>query len=755
MTKQPRLRVKTKHNEHTYMMTITPEEFNHDYTLTVPSTPFRKDFVDNELWGQMKIYNDTWNTTISCTALCLDAEYNVLAEYLQNTEYDGVVPFECDLGNNKAFTLSDEKFTRIHFLSPSKIPYGNYIRAVLLNGGDYPLPYQKIHYNVRGKTNYTGDIETDNKGICTLPMLLDNGVYTVTLTYNGGVDEDIEYHQCSETKIIDLDGLHDTSLKVLETYYTTQDVFHMVKEGSGTDFTYKKALNYRRLLYVTGSDLFVRLTDREEQSVISDETVTIQVDGRTYSAKTNSQGIAVFQIYLNDNDYRMSVSYKGSNYYNSSQSTVNYRLCVRKSKATTIVCNNKDVTRGGNLWQLVSKGGNLRFQLKENHNRSFSGDNFYEVIDPNTGETYFYKDSACTQLWIKGDDDTEFLEATLRTQISKQTHTTISNETNHTRELTYAGSYQRQGTYIKEGTQKVKALYGITIGIPPNTDDYYVKVQFKGDNYFNSDEKIFNITYGHKGTSTTDRSSTSMDVPSTKKVIDSKHLTFRLRSEYNEYVKGKMISFNIKNKIYTSKIDNKGYVSLPVSLDVGYYSITAKFNGDNNFKASSKKFSFYVIDEKSNAVIDEPIHYLANYNSHLTIPEEINKYTEYVQFLYTISIRADATEGTPNIHVYFNNFMLNAGDYPIDYIKSNEEQDIVNYIKTYYALLYSNYEEDKGAEIIRPNKANFSTKRLTQNEHTIISPFCHPTIREDRAINICKEYLNFHNQSINISQDNQ
>ena len=130
MTQQPRLRVKTKHNTHMYMMTIKPDEFNHDYTLTVPSTPFRKDFVDNELWGQMRIYNDTYDTTISCTALCLDAEYNVLAEYLQNTEYDGVVPFECDLSNNKAFTLSDESVTRIHFLSPSNMPVGNYIRAV-------------------------------------------------------------------------------------------------------------------------------------------------------------------------------------------------------------------------------------------------------------------------------------------------------------------------------------------------------------------------------------------------------------------------------------------------------------------------------------------------------------------------------------------------------------------------------------------------------------------------------------------------
>lgn len=83
---------------------------------------------------------------LSCTALCLDAEYNVLGEYLQNTEYEGSVPFEYDLDNDKAFTLSDESVTRIHFLSPSDVPVGNYIKAVLLDGGDYPLTNQPIHY---------------------------------------------------------------------------------------------------------------------------------------------------------------------------------------------------------------------------------------------------------------------------------------------------------------------------------------------------------------------------------------------------------------------------------------------------------------------------------------------------------------------------------------------------------------------------------------------------------------------------------
>lgn len=761
MTQQPRLRVKTKHNTHMYMMTIKPDEFNHDYTLTVPSTPFRKDFVDNELWGQMRIYNDTYDTTISCTALCLDAEYNVLAEYFQNTEYDGVVPFECELSNNKAFTLSDESVTRIHFLSPSNMPVGNYIRAILLDGGDFPLTNQSIHYYLK-QTNgvdYTGDIVTDNKGICTIPHLLDSGKYKIVLTYNGADIENVHYNNCSKTKWIEMDGLHNTSVSIMEDYYTTQNLFRMVKTEASGQIEYSKSLKAKRIWYVTGSDLYVKLTDKEENSHIKNETLNLQVDGRTYTATTNEDGIAFFQIYLDNGDYPMTLRYKGSNYYNSCESKVNYILCARKNKSVKITCANKYEDKSGKTWQCITKGGNLRFTLKENVDSSihhFDGDNFYERLE--NGKTVFYKDPTFTTKWINGTDDTELLNATLRTQSFKDYNNcvTISSEANHLRELTYSGSYDGV-KYIKAGTQKAKSFYGITIGVPQKTspDSYAVKVEFKGDNYFNKLESIFKIQFKHTGSSATDKSSTSINLPYTKSVMNSKHLTFRLRSEFNEYLKGKMLSFTVDNETYSSKIGNDGLVSFPKSLDVGKHTITVKFAGDTCFKSCSAKFTFNVLKEKAITVIDEPIKYLANFNSHLVIPEDINSYTEHIQFIYTLTVEEQYEIEQDSVHVYFNNFMLNTGDYRIDYIQADEKQDIVNFTHSYYALLYSNYNENRGIEVIRPNKANFTTKQISKNEHTILSPFFKPSIREDKPANICKEYLNFHHQTINISQDNQ
>jgi len=141
-------------------------------------------------------------------------------------------------------------------------------------------------------------------------------------------------------------------------------------------------------------------------------------------------------VYFDNGYYNMSLSDKGSNYYNSSWNNVKYTMCVHKDKSENIVCANSD----NGDYQLVTLTGNLRFKLEEADNTPFTGDHFYEVLDQQTGETNFYKDSACTQLWINDTNDSDFLNATLRIQKHKTHCTTISSSSNHTRELTYAGS---------------------------------------------------------------------------------------------------------------------------------------------------------------------------------------------------------------------------------------------------------------------------------------------------------------------------
>lgn len=736
MTVQPRLRVVNKSNTHTFMMTIPSDYTNREYSLTVPSEPFRKDFSDNEVWTQMKIFSDMYHCSISCTALCLDAEYNVLAEYLQNTEYDGTVPFECDLGNGKSFILMQEQSTRFGVVSPDTLPTGNFIKVKLLNGGDFPLPNQKVFAIVhKNNSVYKAfSIQSDSKGVCTLPEALPHGKYSIWYWYGGATIDGMPYSYCDLTHTFKMEGLHDTSLQIAESYYTCQDVFRMIKDKNGD---YVKSPQQRRVLYITGSSLLVYLKDKDETTKISGERVTLKVGDNTYTSTTNDSGIASFNIYLNDGEYPVTIRYKGSDYYNSCKCNINYTLRVKKNKSCQMICANR-----GSSKQNVSKKGNFSVNLYETNNTVFQNANYYP-----DGNDVWKTPAPHTNPNDKYTTE-ELLNTLLRQNIPKEYNAPIGTDSNHIRNVEFLKSTSQNGTYSKIVTQRLKGYVRNTIDVNDTTTQYYIKTIFEGDKYFNSKTRIFTVVYSPSGSN---KSATHIVTPVTVNVNSSKHLKFRLKTDNYEYLTGKRLSFSVDGKSYSAKIDNEGYATFPKSLKVGSYKMTIKFTGDDFFKSASKSFEFNVLSEKSNAIADRLVKGLSSFNGHLVIPEEINEHTEYLQFIYKITVPYNSS----TMHIFFNNFMLNAGNVQIDYQEAVSESTMVNFVKNYYTLLYSNRKDELGVEVIRPSKDNFNTTGLTRCEHSIISPFNSPTIKEDKPKGICKEYLNFHHQTINISQDNE
>lgn len=742
MTIQPKIRVKNKYNEHTYMMTIKPDETNHDYTITVPSDPYHKVFSDNEIWSQIKIYSDTDDCRITCKALCYDAEYNLLGEYLQNTDYEGVVPFECNLGNRKSFILCDETDTRLFMVSPSPLTVGNYVTGVLLNGGDYPLTNQTVIVGVKqgGKYLFTEEVTTNGKGRFTIPRLLSSGKYTIIFRYDGATIGNITYKPCRIERGIEMEGTHKTAVEIPDTFFTKQEVFRMIKDEQGN---YRHMTNSYRIIYVLGSDLYVYLKDKEDNTRIAGEKVTIKVGNHTYTSTTNDKGVAVFQVYLNAGDYPLTITYKGTDYYDSCTNNTEYRLVVRKSQVSEIICTN---TKGTTYFH-TTKTGNLGFQLRETYDGGFDNtDNFYE----DNGK--FYKDAQHSQEW----DIDELLEATLLSTTKKINNTTISRDRNHNRMFEFYKA-PKTGDYSAVSTQRIKGYERNTISasnLPLSIQQgYRVKAIFNGDNYFKSATWEHGVIYPHKDKGQTgyQLTKTNIELPSTKYLISSKGLKFRVRSSFGEYLRGQRVTFVTQGKSYLAKIDDEGYVSFPATLSVGRYTVTVRFDATDYFDRCSVKYTFRVIPEKEKVIVERPIRYLANFNGHLLIPDDINERTKHIQYIYTVTV----PEHDKNVHIYFNSFMLNIGSTQIDYIEATDEEDIVNYKNSYYALLYKANMEDTGIEVIRPSKENFTVKNLTKCEETVISPFHKPSIKEDKPNSICKEFLNFHYQYIRISQENQ
>ena len=79
--------------------------------------------------------------------------------------------------------------------------------------------------------------------------------------------------------------------------------------------------------------------------------------------------------------------------------------------------------------------------------------------------------------------------------------------------------------------------------------------------------------------------------------------------------------------------------------------------------------------------------------------------------------------------------------------------EIIDFKNSYYALLYPDRDINKGLEIIRPYRDRMSSKKVLASNRTVFAPFYMPIIKEDRPDAICKEYLNFHFQKVNVSQE--
>lgn len=115
---------------------------------------------------------------------------------------------------------------------------------------------------------------------------------------------------------------------------------------------------------------------------------------------------------------------------------------------------------------------------------------------------------------------------------------------------------------------------------------YKLSVSFDGDDEYNSVSKNFKIQVSKLKTGF---------VPLTNFVKKGNYLRFYLYDQRWDPVKGKKITFKLNGKKYSKKTDKSGCAKLKIKLPPGRYSINAKFNGDRQFKKSSKTISFRVV----------------------------------------------------------------------------------------------------------------------------------------------------------------
>lgn len=128
------------------------------------------------------------------------------------------------------------------------------------------------------------------------------------------------------------------------------------------------------------------------------------------------------------------------------------------------------------------------------------------------------------------------------------------------------------------------------LGINLAANSYKLTVSFAGDNNYTAVSKTFNIKVYKLKTKL---------VESANFVVKGNNLYFHLIDSNGDSVAGKKIKIRFNGKTYTKKSNSHGCIGFKVNVANKKYTVKVSYNGDKQFKSSSKKLKFYVTTSRS------------------------------------------------------------------------------------------------------------------------------------------------------------
>ena len=186
---------------------------------------------------------------------------------------------------NVSYKVTATKKLSVTFKSPNYtyvIKNGNLTRKTTYK----LIKNKKVKFTVNGKT-YTAT--TNSKGVATVKITLNKkGTYTYTAKFAG----DSKYQAVTKKAKL--------TVKPLTTSLTTKK------------YKFKRYKKTKK----------ISTTLKSGKTVLKKQKITFKVNGKTYTAKTNSKGIATVKIKLSKKGtYKYTVKYAGTNKYKAISKT--------------------------------------------------------------------------------------------------------------------------------------------------------------------------------------------------------------------------------------------------------------------------------------------------------------------------------------------------------------------------------------------------------------------------------------------------
>ncbi len=346
---------------------------------------------------------------------------------------------------------------------------GKKFYATFLKSNGKALANKNIKFKINGKT-YTA--KTNSKGVASLSMTnLKKGTYKI-ISYN-------------------TDGLTKTNTVKVVTYTTsslTTSTYTFLKSDSKTI----KVTLLNGLGYAPGAGKIIKFT----------------INGKTYTAKTNSNGVASLKLpNLANGAYTVKYAFDGNNFYKKSSATNKVYIIPSKTATFTVKSGTTFGKGAGNSFKVALTSGSVAL----------------------VGKT--------VTLTVAGKDYTK---------------TTDSNGV-------------------------------VSLQINLNSGKYTMGYSFKGDSKVNAKS-------GSSAITVKDRTATSLTWKTSSSLYQGTQ-TFKvlLQDSNNKALSGKTVKLTVNSKTYSATTASNGYATFSVNLAAGTYTVSYKFeaSGDNNYAPSS------------------------------------------------------------------------------------------------------------------------------------------------------------------------
>ena len=449
---------------------------------------------------------------------------------------------------NDDATLGDNNKNQTQLSSPTNSIYGHY--NVILNDSNSALANRNVSFTVNN-VKYVN--RTDNDGIASLNLKLNPGNYTITSYFSG--DDDYESSKLTST------------VEILPTII-----------ASNITKYYKGTTKYSAVfLDVQGNPL-------------KDTLVNITVNGKTYSKKTNNNGIASLKMNFKPGTFNVISTNPVTGYKSATTfkilSTItssdlkkvkgdSRKFVVKFFKGNGKVLSNKKIKIKIN-GKVKKVKTNSKGKVKLSLNNLKKGE--YKVVCYNKdglskSNTVKIYNIATTKLKVNISDFHTFLpNDTKNIKIKFSTNLDDDAKVGKSIKINLDGV-----TY----SRKTDSNGVVNFKLPVDKGFFTIGFEYKGNKFFKSSKVKNSITI-------LDTTKTNLTVKSTTRFGYGADTPFKVSFNANgvPLVK-RIVTFNINGKTYKKTTDNNGIASVPITLNLGNYTVSYSVPDDSYVTGTS------------------------------------------------------------------------------------------------------------------------------------------------------------------------